>query len=277
MQAVGLPRGELVLALVADEEAGSKYGAKWLAENGHLQADAALIGEPCGITEPWEAIDLLSRGAALFSIRVTGTQMHSSLSDRLPAVNATVQAARLLDRMHRELKGALTYDPHPLCPSGPTVNIGVMAKAGVYYGVYPGEAEFACEVRTLPGMSREALIEDVERFLEAAMADEPQLQAELRFEDAFYPATEITPSEPIAQAVASAAAAVLGSSPPFQAFPGTTDAAHLQGVARIPAIAAFGPGYLPRAHSPDESVPMADIAKAAQMYALASWRYLPGG
>ena len=121
LQAVGLPRGELVLALVADEEAGSKYGAKWLAENGHLQADAALIGEPCGITEPWEAIDLLSRGAALFSIRVTGTQMHSSLSDRLPAVNATVQAARLLDRMHRELKGALTYDPHPLCPSGPTV------------------------------------------------------------------------------------------------------------------------------------------------------------
>ena len=277
MQAVGLPRGELVLALVADEEAGSKYGAKWLAENGHLQADAALIGEPCGITEPWEAIDLLSRGATLFSIRVTGTQMHSSLSDRLPAVNATVQAARLLDRMHRELKGALTYDPHPLCRSGPTVNIGVMAKAGVYYGVYPGEAEFACEVRTLPGMSREALIEDVERFLEAAMADEPQLQAELRFEDAFYPATEIAPSEPIAQAVASAAAAVLGSSPPFQAFPGTTDAAHIQGVARIPAIAAFGPGYLPRAHSPDESVPMADIAKAAQMYALASWRYLSGG
>ena len=46
-----------------------------------------------------ELADVVSRGAALFKVRVRGTQMHSSLSDRLPAINATVHMARLLDRM----------------------------------------------------------------------------------------------------------------------------------------------------------------------------------
>ena len=277
LEHVGLPAGRVTLALVADEEAGSAYGAQWLAEEGRLQADAVLIGEPCGITEAWEAINLVSRGAALFKIRVTGTQTHSSISDRLPTVNATVHAARLIDRMHRELKDALTYEPHPLCPQGPTVNVGVMASAGVFYGVYPGEAEFGSDIRTIPGMTREQLIADIEAFIERAKADDPGLEAELHFEDIYYAPTEISPEAAIAQAVKSAAETVLGESPPFAAFPGATDAAHIQGIAGIPTVAAFGPGYLPRAHSPNESVPVADIGLAAKMYALTAWRFINDG
>ena len=276
LQHVGLPAGRVTVALVADEEAGSAFGAKWLAEEGHLEADAVLIGEPCGITKAWEAINLVSRGAALFKIRVTGTQTHSSISDRLPTVNATVQAARLIDRMHRGLKAALTYEPHPLCELGPTVNVGVMASAGVYYGVYPGEAEFGCDIRTIPGMTREQLIADIQAFIDRAMSEEPELQAELQFEDIYYAPTEIAPEAPIAQAVKSAAQTILGASPPFEAFPGATDAAHIQGIAGIPTVAAFGPGYLPRAHSPNESVPVGDIGLAAKMYALAAWRFVSG-
>ena len=108
--------GELVLVFTADEEAGAQFGSKWLAENGHLAADAAIIGEPSGITSEWQSVHLVSRGAALFKVAITGTQMHSSISDRLPCVNATVKMARLIDRMDRELKSYLTYDAHPLVP-----------------------------------------------------------------------------------------------------------------------------------------------------------------
>ena len=97
--------------LTADEEAGSRLGSQWLAESGRLAGDAAVLGEPCGIVREWEAIDTVSRGAALFKVRVRGTQMHSSISDRLPSVNATVQMARLIDRMHRELPGRLRRPP----------------------------------------------------------------------------------------------------------------------------------------------------------------------
>ncbi len=277
LQHVGLPVGEVMLALVADEEAGSTHGAKWLASAGHLQADAVLIGEPCGVTEAWEAINLVSRGVALFKIKVTGTQMHSSISDRLPAVNATVHAARLIDRMHRELKDALTYEPHLLCKQGPTVNIGVTANAGVFYGVYPGNAEFGCDIRTIPGMTRDQLIDDIEAFLAQAMAEEPELRAELHLEDIYFEPTEIKPDAPIAQAVKEAAEAVLGESPPFEAFPGATDAAHTQGAAGIPTVASFGPGFLPRAHGPNESLPVEDIGLGAKMFALAAWRFLNDG
>jgi acetylornithine deacetylase/succinyl-diaminopimelate desuccinylase-like protein len=157
LHAAGELAGRLTLVLTADEEAGARFGAQWLAENGHLRGDAALLGEPCGIVREWEAIDLVSRGAALFKIRVKGTQMHSSISDRLPSVNATVQMARLVDRMHRTLKQHLRYPSSSVPGLEPTINVGVTAQAGVYYGVYPGRAEFACDIRTVPGMTRDTI------------------------------------------------------------------------------------------------------------------------
>ena len=267
--------GELQLVFTADEEAGSINGSQWLAENGHLSADVAVIGEPSGVEQEWESIAVISRGAALFKVKVTGTQMHSSVSDRIKGVNATVEMARLIDRMDREFKDWITYEPHPLSPMGPTINVGVMASAGVFYGVYPGNAEFACDIRTLPGMTREQLEADLERFLAQAMADAPDLRAELVFE-IYVPATEIAPDEPAVKALQWAADRVLGFSPSLAAFPGATDAPHFQLIAGIPTVAAFGPGLLPRAHSPNENLAVDGVWKAAQIYTLAAMRYLEG-
>ena len=218
---------------------------------------------------------MISRGAALFKIRITGTQMHSSISDRIHGVNATVQMARLIERMDQEMKDYLTFEPHPLCPTGPTVNVGVMAEAGVFYGVYPGKAEFACDIRTLPGMTEESVSDDVQRFLDDAMADEPELAAELVWE-LMVPATEISSDEPIVEELLTAANDVLGTTPAVDAFPGTTDAAAIQLTSGIPTVAAFGPGMLPRAHSPNEHMAAEGPALAALIYGLAALRYLKG-
>ena len=126
----------MTLVLTADEEAGSRFGSRWLAEYGLLEGDAAVLGEPCGIVREWEAIDTVSRGAALFKVRVRGTQMHSSISDRLPSVNATVQMARLIDRMDRELLGRLR--PAAPAPDRRRSTSASRRSAGVFYGVYPG-------------------------------------------------------------------------------------------------------------------------------------------
>ncbi len=272
---VGSFAGDLLVVFTADEEAGSALGSKWMADNGLLEADAAVIGEPGGINQEWESLHLVSRGAALFKIKITGTQMHSSISDRIRGINATVMMARLIDRMDRELHSYLTYEPHPLCPTGPTVNVGVMAEAGVFYGVYPGNAEFACDVRTLPGMDEDRMIEDINRFLAVAMEEEPDLKAELVWE-LMVPATEIDADEPIVPILQATTGEVLGREPRLDAFPGATDAPHFQLTAGIPCVAAFGPGMLPRAHSPNEYLAAASVTQAADIYALASIRYLGG-
>jgi acetylornithine deacetylase len=267
--------GRLVLVLTADEEAGSLLGSRWLAEQGVLAADAAIIGEPCGIVREWESIHLVSRGVALFRIKLRGTQMHSSISDRLPGINATVEMAKLIVKADDELASYLRFDPHPLCPTGPTVNVGVVAEAGVFFGVYPGTAEFGCDIRTLPGMTEQSVMADVGRFLDDAHRENPNLDAELEWVT-MMPACEIPASEPIVRALSAAALEVLGTEPALDAFPGATDAAYFQLDAGIPCVASFGPGLLPRAHSPNEFLAADGPELAARVYAMAALRYLAG-
>jgi succinyl-diaminopimelate desuccinylase len=70
LAACGPGDGSVALVLTADEEAGSRLGARWLAESGRLAGDAALIGEPCGIEREWEAIGVVACGVAGFRVRV---------------------------------------------------------------------------------------------------------------------------------------------------------------------------------------------------------------
>jgi acetylornithine deacetylase len=265
--------GRLSLALTADEENGSVYGSKWLANEGFLQADVCVIGEPAGVIEEWESIHLVSRGCALFKIVVLGTQMHSSISDQLPAVNATLKMAELALKMQRELRGYLTFEDHEYCRRGPTVNVGVMAQAGVTYGVYPGRAEIASDIRTVPGMTEEQVKADIQRFLDDAMAADPELNATLEWR-MMVGATEIDGEDPVVRHLSDVANLVLGRRPRLDAFPGATDAAYIQTAARIPCIASFGPGMLPRAHSPNEAMNKDGAVEAAMIYALSALRYL---
>lgn len=267
--------GRLALALTADEENGSVYGSKWLASEGLIVADVCVIGEPGGIQREWESLHLVSRGVALFRVVVLGTQMHSSISDQLPAVNATLKMAALALKMQNVLRSYLTFDEHPFCKHGPTINVGVMASAGVTYGVFPGRAEFASDIRTLPGMTEEQIQLDIQRFLDDAMAQDPELRATLEW-NRMMRATEIDSNNDVIQVLQSTSEMVLGRAPTLDAFPGATDAAYIQTAAGVPCIASFGPGFLPRAHSPNESMHKDGPAQAAMIYALSALRYLNG-
>ncbi len=267
--------GRLALALTADEENGSVYGSKWLASEGLIEADVCVIGEPGGIQQEWESLHLVSRGVALFRVVVLGTQMHSSISDQLPAVNATLKMAALALKMQNELRSYLTFDEHPFCKHGPTINVGVMASAGVTYGVFPGRAEFASDIRTLPGMTEEQIQLDIQRFLDDAMAQDPDLRATLEW-NRMMGATEIDSNNDVIQVLQSTSEMVLGRAPMLDAFPGATDAAYIQTAAGVPCVASFGPGFLPRAHSQNESMHKDGPAQAAMIYALSALRYLNG-
>ena len=266
--------GDLLLVLVADEEYGMELGSHYLAQEYGLEADVAVIGEPSAIAGPeFEFLHLLSRGVACFKVRIFGTQMHSSLSDRLPAVNASIKMAKVLTRMDRELK--LTFTPHPLCQS-PTVNLGVTVAGGVNYGVLPGLAEFKVDVRTLPGMSRQQLERDVQALLAELCREDPELKVELVFEApplGWMAPTEVGQDHPLVGILLDTCADVLGHRPKLSAFPGGTDAVNFQGIAGIPTIPSFGPGWLPLAHGPNECVGVAAIVNAAKIYAAAAVRY----
>ncbi len=261
--------GSLTLVLSADEETGGRDGARWLSEHGFVSGDACIIGEPCGIRQEWEAIRLVSRGVAIFSIRVRGTQMHSSLSAELPSVNANVAMARLMTRMADEGTDLLTFEPHPLVPTGPTLNVGLTVEGGLGAGICPGAGEFLSDIRAVPGMLREQIEADLNACLERARADDPSLDAELELQ-IWLPPSEIEADHPSVAALAAAAEHVLGERPPLGYFPGGTDAPLYQLSAGVPTVPSFGPGLLTHAHAPNESVRVESIVEAARIYAHAA-------
>lgn len=263
--------GDLVLAFVADEEAGGALGSKFVAPQ--LEGvDACLIGEPSGWEVDWQGIHVVSRGVCCFRVRVRGTQMHSSLSDRMPSVNASTRMAQLLVDLERELE--LEFTPHPLGGVTPTLNAGVVVSGGVFFGVVPGSAEFGCDIRTLPGMSLESVRASVERWLAARRERLPGLEVEVSFEPdlAWVAPAEIAPEHPLVDAVRSAARAVLGHSPPLSVFPGATDAPWFE-AAGIPTVPSFGPGILTCCHGPNEYVSLEAVHQAARIYARIAARY----
>jgi len=271
----GVPSGTLKVVLTADEEAGSRFGARFLAGRPELAADAVLVGEATGMQTPWSYVAVASRGLSCFVVKVRGTQMHSSLSDQVPSVNATVELAKVLTRMAADFRP--TYPANPLVPGRPTVNLGVTLNGGVYFGVYPGHAEFGVDVRTLPGMTLAGLQADLAAFLEELRREDPHLDvtAEAVPDLAWFPPSSIDPRHPLVAAAQSSARDVLGRDVPAGTMPAFTDGTHwhLAGSACIPA---FGPGTLLVAHRPNESVAVAEIIEAARIYALTALRYLDG-
>lgn len=263
--------GDILLVVNADEERTMTFGSHYLATEHHLRADIALLGEPSGVDGPeFEFLHLLSRGISCFRITVRGTQMHSSLTDRIKSVNANVKLAQVLNWMHEHLN--LAFEPHPLC-SAPTVNLAVRMEGGVGYGVCPGVSEFGCDIRTLPGMTRARLASDVEYCLQQLRRHDPTIDVSLALEEPpldWFEPTEVRSDHPFVHSLMEASRQVLGWRPRLSAFPGGTDAKNFQGLAGIPTIPSFGPGWLPLAHGPNECVGVEAIVQAAKIYALAA-------
>jgi acetylornithine deacetylase/succinyl-diaminopimelate desuccinylase-like protein len=273
------PAGRLTLLFTADEEDGAEWGAHYIAEQALLAADGAVLGEPAGIAQDFDRLHLVSRGIARFRIDVNGDQGHSSLSDRTGAVNASVELARLLVDLADRFTPEQPPNEDGLDGWTATVNAGVRLSGGIGYGVVPGLASFDAEIRLLPGMTRWMVERDLERFLAREQDSNARLRPQLRFDEPprdWLPGTGVPRDHPLAAAACAACRTVLGFVPSESVYPGTTDAAWLQGLAGIPTLPALGPGLLLRAHGADEYVELTALVRSTELYAELARTYCGG-
>lgn len=268
-------RGDLLLALTADEEGQALEGPRYLLEECGVTGDAVLIAEPSGILAPWDSIPLISRGFCGLHFTVHGTQTHSSISDRVPVVNATLAAARLLLFLHENLR--LRHPANALCPLGPTVNLGASIEGGEAPAIVSGKVHFSADIRTLPGMSQREVAEDIDAALAAFRAEHPEVGVEWSFVEgnlAWTQPTAVAPELDLVTSLRASTKIVLGAEPPLGYFPGGTDAIWWQGMAGIPTLPGFGPGLLSSAHRPNEYVDLTSLKQAARIYTLTILNYL---
>ncbi|MFD2388456.1 M20 family metallopeptidase [Enterococcus rivorum] len=86
--------GQLILAVVPDEESGGDYGVPWLLENKVITGEGCLIAEPSSELNP----TIGQKGSCWFKLTVNGVPGHGSLAPFV-GTNAIVDAIRAIEKI----------------------------------------------------------------------------------------------------------------------------------------------------------------------------------
>lgn len=239
--------GELIVALVADEEHAS-VGMQAVLDAG-LAADAAVVCEPTSL-----AVMPAHKGFVWLDVEFRGRAAHGSRPDR--GVDAIRHAGAFLTRLDAVERRIVARPPHPLLGHG-SVHAGTIA-GGDAPSVYPAVCRVVLERRTLPDETPDDARAEVEAVLEEMAADVPEVDARVTV-GLSRPGTEVSGDSPVVRGLVDALEAE-GGEPAIGPMTAWVDAALLNR-GGIPAV-CFGPGGIDAAHSADESVEVAQIEAA---------------
>ena len=224
-------RGSLLFAATCDEETG---GAGLEALAPRLSFDAAIIGEPNGFTPA-----IAQKGLVKLKLTARGRAGHAARPHL--ADSAIVRAAKdilAIDAMRFE-----TEDPYL---GRPTV-AATIVRGGGRSNVVPDACEIIVDARTIGAFDNDAMIAAVR----AAVRSEVEvLSARLK-------PVAGDPAWKIARAASQAAGGASASG-----FPSVSDLAHLAGT---PAV-VFGPGEPGQSHAANESISVAAVLEAPDVY-----------
>jgi acetylornithine deacetylase/succinyl-diaminopimelate desuccinylase len=264
-----LPAGEVVLAAVADEEMQS-LGAEALVAGG-FRADGAIVGEPTS-----NRLALGHKGLEWLTLTFRGRAAHGGTPEA--GINAIVAAARFVALVEDRLKPRLARRPHPVL-GPPTINAGTIA-GGDQPSTVAATCTLAVDRRSVPGETFATIVGELNDLLREVERAMPGLATGIDrtaggMATLEHLATVIPADHALAAAVESARVAVTGRAERPTSFPAWTDASLLSNFARVPCV-VLGPGDLALAHSPQESVPLAEVAEAARIYAQAAVGFCPG-
>jgi succinyl-diaminopimelate desuccinylase len=254
--------GRLDLHLAADEELAGLHGTKVLHERGHLDQDAAIVGEPTELN-----LALAQRGGAWITATARGTAAHGSTPHL--GVSAITSMARFLLRIEEILPDI----EHPLV-GRPTVNAALI-DGGSAPNVVADRCVAEIDRRLIPGeRSADAVLEPFDRLADSIRTEHPEV--DLSFDVKLWTdAAETAGDSPIADRCRDAVRTETGREPPDTGFTGITDARFYINERRIPTV-ILGPGSLTVAHTANESVEVSELVTAARVYARVFIGFLGG-
>lgn len=257
-------KGDFMIHAVADEETGSSHGTKYLVENGYETADnvdMAVVGEG-SVYKDRIHVRTAVRGAHWLKITTRGRSAHASRPEA--GVNAVLHMCKIL-LVLSEYK--FKFTKHELLPD-PSISAGTIIKGGVKENVIPEMCEATCDLRVVPGMTREETLGEIRGVFDSLKKEDPSIDA--RVETIYWwPPSETPISEDVFKVASKAVQEVAGYELTSRGTSGSNDTSWLKNIAGIPTV-AFGPGdnYKSGAHGPDEWVSIERLVDFAKIYGL---------
>lgn len=238
----------LLIVATADEES-TMHGARELAASGRLQARRVVIGEPTGLRPVH-----MHKGMMMESVHLHGCSGHSS--DPSLGVNAMEGMHKVIAEILRwrvELQSR--YQNTQFKVPVPTLNLGRIA-GGDNPNRICGDCELHFDLRPLPGMEAERLLDELQPRLQSVIHDSG---LELAFRQLMEPVPPFASDE--GSEIVAAAEKLTGASAESAAY--STEAPFFQ-QSGLDAV-VLGPGDIAQAHQPDEFLalhrlqPMIDV------------------
>lgn len=192
----GTLAGDVILALVADEEHGSRGTEEVLR---HYTADAAIVTEPSHLD-----IIVAHKGFAWFDVDIHGIAAHGSRADL--GIDAIAKAGHFLVALDGYDK-RLAHHTHPLLGNG-TIHASVIS-GGEEPSTYPAHCRITLERRTIPGETLATVERELRDVLDTIAASVPDFRYDLTpglHREPF----EADPESPILQSLTRQGQVVLG-------------------------------------------------------------------
>jgi succinyl-diaminopimelate desuccinylase len=259
LRAAGVtPKGTLELELVADEETMGFKGAGYLVEEKLISPDLAIVGEPTSLR-----VVRAQRGAAWMRVTTKGVATHGSAPER--GVNAIRHMAEVIKRVEETVPDV----SHPVL-GGPSISVNTI-QGGAKVNIVPASCTIEIDRRSIPGETKESVIDTIRSAVELAREDHPDIDAEIEImfhADPF----EVDESARVVQEVLSAVKEATESEPQLIGFRGASDARFIADAGA--EVVLCGPGDIAVAHTAHESVNLSEVATGAVAYATAFARLL---
>lgn len=235
----------IVIVLTAAEEGGC-VGSAQLASTQLLGAAGAMI-----VGEPTSNYPLVGhKGSVKFHARFRGVSAHGSMPEL--GVNAIYKAGRALATLESFDFGT----PSHAVMGKPTLNVGTI-EGGNTVNAVPDAAAIGVDIRTVPGMDHERLLNQ----LKALLGEEVDLEVFSNLKPVW-----TDPGHEWVQRVFEICKPYLGEPLAARTAPYMTDAANLLKVYAGAPTVVLGPGEAAMAHQTDEYVSQERIRQSVAIY-----------
>ena len=247
------------LALVADEELGSRFGIEKLIEEGIFKKDDMFI-VPDGGNKRGDEIEVAEKGILWVKVSVHGKQVHASTPKM--GVNAYRKAIEFVGAADRLLHEKYAARNPLFQPDASTFEMTKHEKNTDSVNIIPGLDVSYIDCRVLPEYSLDSVLEDLKKL--AASKDFANARIDI---EAFNreDAAEPTPADSeIAKLTARSVKAIVGIEPRMVGIGGGTCAAFFRKKG-MPAVVWSKKFDI--AHQPNEYALLSDILLDAKVFA----------